>query len=968
VHADDVRSEEFFENRIRPVLAGTCFRCHGGQKVGGGLRVDARESLLKGGGSGPAIDVDEPSESLLVQAIRRDDGVAAMPPDRPLSTRELNDLTNWVKAGAPWPKASARFRSQPHWAFQPVRAVTPPVVGNQSWIKTSVDQFILARMESAGRKPAPPADRRNLLRRVTYDLTGLSPTSAETAAFEADSRPGAFERVVDRLLDSPHYGEHWARHWLDVVRYADTAGENSDHPLPHAWRYRNWVIQALNEDEPYDRFIREQIAGDLLARNGPPEEATKLIIATGYLAIARRFGHDISKDMHLTYADVIDTVGKSVLGLSLGCCRCHDHKYDPLTARDYYGLYGIFESTRFAFPGCEPSQQPRDLVTLPPSAEAAKRTRRIDVEQTAIDAELNRLNAEQAGQIAALSQAMTSSTYLLSRGQLSDGTSANLTGIEGRHLDLRPVKCGEVIRLSIAPRGNHGADSTLVELEFVEIGGQQRRWNVADLVNDLTVGNPHADTYGNAGVWSFLDDENGPRLLPESLQTIDGRRELQAWRNGDTPSVFVNTSDRPVPVWTTLPARRFFMHPGPRGSVAVAWTSPMNGQVSIRGRIADAHPGGDGVGWCLEQFTSSDVGPRLVGLGQRRARITEALRRRAELEASRPAATRAYGVADGVPHDTRLHRRGEPADLGDLVPRKFPDVLGGQEVKATDSSGRLELAHWLTDLKNPLTARVIVNRVWHWHFGRGLVTTPNDFGTRGAKPTHPELLDYLANQFIRSGWSLKALHREILLSATYRQAAISSEHSPWYDAFARRRLTAEELRDTLLATSGDLDATPGASHPFPPEATWSFSQHAPFAAEYETRKRSVYVMQKRNRRSRFFALFDGPDPNESTPQRDVTTVPPQALFFMNDPFLHEQAARFASRVRAAGPTDCERLDEAYQVLLGRNATDEERSDAIAFLQRYSVLLADRPEDERAIASWEAYARVLFGCNEVLYVD
>ena len=965
--ADDARTEEFFEGRIRPVLAGTCFRCHGGGKVSGGLRVDARESLLRGGESGPAIEAGKPSESLLVRAIHREDDVSAMPPDKPLSPREVDDLTAWVKAGAPWPKASAAFRSERHWAFQPIRAAAPPSVKDEPWIRTGVDRFILARMESDGRKPAPQADRRTLLRRVTYDLTGLPPTPAEMAAFEADSRPGAFERVVERLLDSPRYGEQWGRHWLDVVRYADTAGENSDHPVPHAWRYRNWVIQALNQDEPYDRFIREQIAGDLLARTGPPEQSTGRIVATGYLAIARRFGHDIDKDMHLTYADVIDTLGKSVLGLTLGCCRCHDHKYDSLTARDYYGLYGIFESTRFASPGCEPSQQPRDLVSLPMSGEAAERIRRIDSERASIDAILKRLDAEQADEIAALGRAMASSARLLSQGRLSDGTSAELAG-EGGILERRPVRRGEVIRLSITPRGNHGADSTLVDFELAEVAGSSRSWNVAELVNDLTAANPHADTYGNAGVWGFLDGQDGPRLLPESLEAIDGRRELQAWRNGDTPSVFVNASARPVSVWTTLPARRFFMHPGPRGPVAVAWTSPIDGEVSIRGRIADAHPGGDGVGWRLEQFNAADVGRRLAGLGRRRARITEALRRRAELQASRPAAAVAYAVADGVPHDTRLQRRGEPADLGDAVPRKFPDILGGQKVRAADSSGRLELARWLTDPANPLTARVMVNRVWQGHLGRGLVATPNDFGTRGEKPTHPELLDYLASQLIRSGWSLKALHREIVGSATYQQSANSSEPSPWYDAFTRRRLTAEELRDTLLFVGGDLDTTPGESHPFPPESTWSFTQHAPFAAEYETRKRSVYVMQKRNRRSRFFALFDGPDPNESTARRDVTTVPTQALFFMNDPFLHAQAARFAARVRAAAPTDRERLDEAYRILLGRAATDDERAEALAFLGRYSAVLADRPEGERAAASWEAYTRVLFGCNEVLYVD
>jgi Protein of unknown function (DUF1553)/Protein of unknown function (DUF1549)/Planctomycete cytochrome C len=694
---DDARSEAFFENRVRPVLAGTCFRCHGGQKVSGGLRVDAREPLVKGGESGPAIDLHAPAESLLIRAIARQEDVAGMPPDKPLPAQQVSDLTAWIKAGAPWPKQSPRFRADLHWSFQPIRAVFAPPVQNVPWVKTRIDRFILARLESAHRKPAPPADRRTLLRRVTYDLTGLPPTPEVLAAFENDTSPCAFEKVVDRLLNSPHYGEHWGRHWLDVVRYADTAGENSDHPLPHAWRYRNWVLKAMNYDEPFDQFIRDQIAGDLLAANGSSERAAAQVIATGYLAIARRFGHDIDKDMYLTHADTIDTLGKTVLGLSLGCCRCHDHKYDPLSTRDYYGLYGILESTRFPFPGCEPNQQPRDLVRLP---------------------------------------------------------------------------------------------SSLV----------------------------------------------------------------------------------------------------------------------------------------------------------------------------------AYAVAEGVPKNAREQRRGDPADLGPEVPRKFPDVLGGQKVQATKASGRLELATWLTDVKNPLTARVIVNRVWQWHFGRGLVATPNDFGTRGAQPTHPELLDDLARRFMQSGWRLKALHREIVLSATYQQASITSEHSPWYDSFARRRLSAEELRDTLLAASGDLEVTPGAAHPFPPETTWHFTQHSPFAAEYDTRTRSVYLMQKRNRRNRFFALFDGADPNESTPEREVTTVPTQALFFMNDPFLHARAARFAARVLASSQSEREQLEVAYRILVSRFPTDDEHKRATLFLKEYAAVLANQPEKMSRIAAWEAYSRALLSANEVLHVD
>ncbi len=967
--ADDPASEEFFEKRVRPVLAGTCFRCHGGQKTGGELRVDSREALVRGGESGAAIDLTKPKQSLLLAAIRREDNVSAMPPDKPLAASAVADLTAWITAGAPWPKDYQKFDAAPHWAFQPLRRVLPPSVQDASWPRTSIDPFILAPLEAVGRKPALAADRRTLLRRVTYDLTGLPPTAEEVAAFEQDRSPRAYAAVVERLLDSPAYGEDWGRHWLDVVRYADTAGENSDHPLPHAWKYRNWVIEAFNRDLPYDQFLREQIAGDLLAAEGPPELAADRIIATGYLAIARRFGHDIDKDMHLTLEDTLDTLGKSVLGLSIGCCRCHDHKFDALSVEDYYGLYGIFESTKFAFPGCEPQQQPRDLVPLPLSTEASATAQRIDAQLLVIDAEINRLSQSQVSAAKQLSDASALAKAVLAEGQIDDAKEASLTAVDPAGLAKIAVKQGEVLQLVIEPRGNHGADSTLVELEIVELTGDKRVWSVADLLDDLTTGNPHADTHGNAAVWCFLDLQGGTRLLPESLTEISGKSELHAWRNGDTPSVFVNRATSPVSVWTALPPRKFFVHPGPQGPVAVAWVSPVDATVSIRGRIADAHPGGpDGVAWRLEHLPSAAVGKALVDLGGQREKLTTVSRQKAGLLAQRPATPVAYAVSEGTPHHARIQKRGEPTDLGAETPRKFLDALGGDKLPDNAGSGRLELANWLTAQSNPLTPRVIVNRVWQQHFGRGLVTTPNDFGTRGTSPTHPELLDFLASELVKNGWSLKSLHRQIVLSATYQQSTGDQATTALYGAFQRRRLSAEELRDTLLIAGESLDRTPGGAHPFPAESTWSFTQHGPFAAEYETNRRSVYVMQKRNRRLRFFTLFDGADPNSSTPQRDVTTVPTQALYFLNDPLVHAQAAKLAARAMASGDNDRDRLNKVYGLLLGRPATDDEQQDAKTFFDEYALVLADRPAAEHPALMWQAYARVLLSSSEVLHVD
>lgn len=964
VFADE--RDDFFEMQIRPVLVKSCLRCHGDLKTSGMLRVDSRDALLKGGESGSAIVPGKPDESRLIRAILRHADVSAMPPDKDQALRpdQVANFVTWVKNGAHWPVKSPRFELEKHWAFEPLRDVSIPSPQDKAWVKNDIDAFIRVRQEAALATPVVAADKLALIRRATFDLTGLPPTPEEVLAFEQDTSPKALETVVDRLLSSPHYGEHWGRHWLDLVRYADTAGENSDHPLPHAWRYRNWVIKAFNMNKPFDEFIREQIAGDLLASEGPVESYADRVVATGYLAIARRFGHDIDKDMHLTFEDTIDTLGKSVLGLTVACARCHDHKFDPISGRDYYGLYGIFESTKFAFPGCEPQQQPRDLVPLIPPDEYARTFKPLLDRAASLDGSIKQLSDEITGSAKKLKELATKKVTALSSGLVDDAKaaefSAELKGekeVSGRI----PVKRGDVIQLSITPRGNHGADTTDVAFTISEVGGSSRQWSVVDLIDDFQSANPRTDRYGNAAVWAYFDTRDGFAFLPESLDSINGRKELKAWRNGDTPSIVVNTSTEPVKVWTTLAGRSFFMHPGPSGPVAIAWRCPIDGVVTIAGKVSDAHPGGDGFGWVLEQFHTSadpaaeqpiDFAEVFRKVSDQRQTLQIAKQQRAEL-APQLAIPVAYAVTEGNARNTRLQKRGEPTDLGDEVPRKFLDVLGGQTLSGGTTSGRKELAAWLTSPANPLTARVFVNRVWQWHFGRGLVTTPNDFGSRGAAPTHPELLDHLAKGFIQSGWNVKSLHRQVMLSNTYQTSSAASNAAPeLYASFARRRLTAEELRDALLVVSGQLDRVPGEGHPFPLESTWNFTQHGPFAAEYDTSKRSIYVMQKRNRRTRFFSLFDGPDPNASTPVRDVTIVPTQALFFLNDPFLHASADKLAARL-ASAPTDREKLDLLYRTAFGRSPTESQVTEAIDFLRDNSL---------------SAWCRVLLSSNEFLFVD
>ncbi|PAW87963.1 MAG: hypothetical protein B9S33_05455 [Pedosphaera sp. Tous-C6FEB] len=863
----------FFEKRVRPLLAEHCYECHGPKKAKGNLRLDSRAGWAKGGDSGPALVPGKPDDSLLIKGVRHWDKDFQMPPDTRLAPALVADLIEWVKLGAPDPRTNAPAlataasakpaygisveEGRKHWAYQPLKTSPLPKLKDKSWPRNEVDHFTLARMEKAGVTPAPNADPRTLIRRLTFDLTGLPPSPEEVEAFVRDfSLPhspafspahGAGEKVskresesraiaaaVDRLLASPHYGERWGRHWLDVVRYADTCGNASDYPVPQAYKYRNYVIKAFNEDKPFDRFIREQLAGDLL--NSKLETPNpELVVAPGYLAIARHFGGG-GGEKHLTIEDAIENTGRAFLGLSLSCARCHDHKFDPLPQADYYALYGIFSSTTFPHPGSEGMNRPKDLVALGPKAEIEATTKIWKEQLAALDADVKKAEAAKAA-----------------ADKLTDAAE-------------KKAKSDEATKAIAAAKAKHKQASETVPYEL------------------------------------------------------------------------------------------------------------------------------------------------------------------------------AYAVADhGKPANARLHVRGDPKRLGEEVPRRFIQVLGGQPLpKDCGNSGRLDLANWIADPANPLTARVFVNRLWQHHFGRGLVATPNDFGTRGQAPTHPELLDFLAQKFIASGWSVKAMHRLILTSRTWQLASgpalegppmpppgfglrqssaaldggnasekrqstaavqdavapaarpagsgffglfSKSKSSPaelfaknstkdpnnslWWRA-DRRRLDAESIRDALLHVSGDLDATVGGAHPFPPVHTWGFTQHNQFFAHYDNRQRTVYQMQQRLRKHPFLALFDGADPNSSTAVREPSTTPLQSLFMMNDKFAHEQATKFAARVQQGEPAEARQVERAFLALYARPPQPDELALATDYLANVRAKLAAKklPADQ----AWPSLARALLGANEFLYLD
>jgi len=810
---------EFFEKRVRPVLVKHCYECHAAdaKKVRGDLLLDTREGVLRGGASGPAVVPGDPAKSLIIKAVRHEDPMMKMPKEK-LPDAVIADLEAWVKMGAPDPRDGALKTTRltlelakDFWAFKPVARPPVPKHGHAN----PIDNFVAAKLAEKGLTPAPPADRRTLIRRATYDLTGLPPTPEEIDAFLKDNSPEAFAKVVDRLLASPAYGERWGRHWMDVVRYADTAGDNSDYPIPQIYKYRNWVIDAFNRDLPYDEFVREQIAGDLLPARDEADRRAKLV-ATGYLANTKRFGsyEDARYPWYLTYEDQIDNLGRTFLALTINCSRCHDHKFDPISQADYYALYGFFSSTRYPRPGIELDKVQRDFVPLATAEEVAKVEQKRAAKQKELDDAVSRVTADKKA-----------------------------------------------------------AEKRLADAEKLP-DEAERKAKVAEL-NRLVDG------------------------LKQKIKAAQTESEMFA--------------KQPLPFETAY---------------AVA-----EGKTEGKKKVGNA---------CVQI-------------------------------------------------------KGDPERLGPEVPRRFPTVLGGQTLSDDETgSGRLHLANWIADAKNPLTARVMVNRVWQHHFGKGIVPTPSNFGTMGQPPTHPELLDWLASELANPGrqsggeehpgtgvpgsptpWSLKRLHRLIMLSRTYQQSSRDDAANAKADVandylwrFDRRRLDAESIRDTLLAVGGNLDRTPGAAHPFPDPKGWNFTQHNPFKAVYETNKRSVYVMQQRFQRHPFFALFDGADTNASTDRRITSTTPLQALFLMNDPLVHEQAKKFAARVLNEGKNGEERLYRAYLLLYGRLPTEEEGAAAVQYLAKVRDRLkaTNTPTDQQSAKAWESLARALFLSNEFVYVD
>ncbi|MCA9089725.1 MAG: PSD1 domain-containing protein [Planctomycetaceae bacterium] len=1003
---------DFFENEIRPLLISRCVSCHGPKKSESSLRLDQLPLMMRGGDSGPAIVPGHPDESLIIQAVRHQDGYE-MPPNGKLEDREIASLAKWVQQGAVWPDGMKLAGDGPNlrggditdeerafWSFQPISDPEPPHWDGSPPAQSPVDQFILKRLSEEGLSLRPPADKRTLLRRATFDLTGLPPTPEELQAFEQDDSPEAFSRVIDRLLASSAYGERWGRHWLDVVRYADTAGETADYPAPLAYKYRNWVIDSVNADIPYDQFLREQLAGDILADqliaqlNGEPDEATlaryrEMKIATGFIAISRRFGFDSENYHNLTIQDTIDTVGQSMLGLTLGCARCHDHKFDPVNAADYYAWYGIFDSTKYSFPGSEEKKRPYDLFPDLPAEMAASLKAKQDQQLAELDQRIKELEQplseaesallassergfelEQLGQtpgkpwetwgtvtVTESAQSPFVNAYLPgSQGLTFPGNDANNAfglRLETAHtaetspqlhynIDFRNVAVSKGATGSYRFYVGHGpGNSSAVEMGATATEFIIRNGSDYEVVRPLTVGQ-----WYNVQLTLDLKTRtySGTIGFPGDVTTFSGKDFSSGW-DGTIDYTFV---DKYGHLPGVAPAREL-------DNVAVS-TTPL---LPVDQTVATL------------QFDAE----MLANLIARREQLASLKAQQLTLQQSLPY-EQIFGAAEAeTPHDVPIQLRGELTKPGDVIPRRNLEILGHDPLPEGAGSGRLKLAEWITRPENPLTARVMANRIWQKHFGRGLVGTENDFGARGEHPSHPELLDWLASRFMESGWSLKTMHRLIMNSAAYQQGSETDPHAAELDPDARllwrfnpRRLSAEEIRDSMLAVCGELDRSQSGPHPFPPVETWGFSQHGPFYAVYPTKHRSVYLMQQRLKKHPFLGLFDGADTNTSTARRDLTTVPTQALYLMNNDFVQDCSQAFADQVVKSASSEQERIQQAFQISLCREATPEEQSEAATFLTRYRALLPAESPAQQELAAWSALARTLLTRNEFLYVD
>jgi hypothetical protein len=889
---------QFFETKIRPVLADHCYKCHsaGSEKIKGGLVLDTKEGWVKGGDSGPAIVPGKPDDSLLIRAVRYKEKDLEMPPsDKKLPDAVIADLEAWVRMGAPDPRTGAAAvtkyeidftKAKEHWAFRPVtKPAVPAVADAAGWVKSPIDSFILAKLTEKGLTPSAPADKTTLLRRATFDLTGLPPTPKELDAFLADSSPDAYPKVIERLLKSPHYGERWGRYWLDLAKYGETKGQlnQRDNRYVYAYTYRDWVVSAFNRDLPYDQFLLLQMAADKL-----PLKDQGDLAAMGFLTLGNRFNNSRNDIID----DRIDLIGKATMGLTLACARCHDHKFDPIQTKDYYALHGVFASS------VEPEEEP--LLVEPKDSDAEYRDflRELDRQK-----EIERKWYVDYGKTLSDQLQAKAGDYLLALYEHKH-SGTNLprnTYFQRKNMQADVAGAWDNL-LRNFDKKHHPVLTPWIE--FAKLPPAQFQAKSRELAAKFSANKDKAKPINPLVALSF-------QVPPTSMAQIAARYNAlfadvtKRWHALHDP--WLETKRKAGPD-AKLPPEPAKLPDAPREEIR---------QVLL-GKGAPAY---------LDEARVASFARRDNTLRNRMEGFERAIN---DVKIKHPGSpARAHVMKDAPkPSDSYVMLRGNPASRGPVVPRQFLQVLSdGSPTPFKDGSGRLELARAIATADNPLTSRVIANRIWQYHFGEALVRTQDDFGTRGETPTHPELLDWLAATFIEQGWSFKKMHRLIMLSSVYMQSSDDDPRKLQVDPdnkllwqMNRRRLDFEGLRDTILAIGGKLDLTVGG-----PSVN--------LAAEPYPTRRTIYGYVDRARLPGMMQAFDFASPDLTTGKRSDTIVPQQALFMMNSALVVEQARNLAQRPDfLAKRTPEERVKMLYQLIYQRAPRDAEMRMALDYVK------------------------------------
>jgi hypothetical protein len=917
---------EFFETKIRPVLVEHCYQCHAvdSKKLRGGLLVDSRQGLLDGGESGPAVVPGDPGKSLLISALKHD--AFEMPPKKTLPPAVIADFEKWIQGGATDPRRATHRVAKPdsidieagrkHWAYQPLRQPAIPEVTDGAWPANDIDRFILTGLESTGLQPSADAKKITLVRRLYFDLVGLPPTPEEITRFVDDKSPEAYDKLVDRLMKSPRFGERWGRHWLDVARYAESMSLRG-RLLKHAWRYRDYVIEAFNDDLPYDQFLRQQLAGDLLKATSVDAQRRNLI-ATTYLMMGDALLENQDKSqLDMDYVDEqLDAIGKGLLAQTITCARCHDHKFDPIPTSDYYAMAGILKNVQWLKHGNVSNFMEKPL----PISEETKRELEIyDASVTRLKSEINVLKPKVTGK------------------GLSPVQAKDLPGIVVDNTDAKAT--GKWAKSSGVP--NHVGSEYL----FSNTSGSKVIYPVK---------------FSKGGKYAVrISGAQHPNRAPKALVTVLHNGGSKSFRLDQRKAPGAFNKDGSDGYFQSL---GFYEFPSGQWDAVEISTKGGGGFV-----VADAVQflPVDNDGKVTTPQTSHQAKKRSPAeqqeLKTRIAKLT------ADLSALQKRKFAPEMVQSSVekkkPTDMKIHIRGNIYQLGAIAPRGVLQVAnyGPAPKMPADASGRLELADWVTDPANPLTARVMANRVWHWLIGEGLVRTVDNFGTTGESPSHPELLDHLAVQFVQQGWSVKKLIRAIVLSKTYRLSSARGEQpeDPENRLLAHmnhRRLDAEALRDTMLSASGKLNFEMGG-------ATFPASLKTDVDFRFEAPRRSVYVPVFRSSLPQLFEVFDFANTSLVTGRRNLSTVAPQALFMMNHPFVRAQARLAAERLLGESqPKEGDRINHAYLRVLGRHATVAE----IALSQEFLKSVIDTTEKGR-VEAWTQMVQSLFSTIDFRYI-